>query len=534
MLRTLLLYYHTIKHLKWIQIKYQLWYKLRSTWRKITLFKYDFDRDYPDFKKIELIGGIKNAISYQGQQNFSFLNIEKTFVEDIDWDYTDFGKLWTYNLNYFDFLNQDNANIFHEDYTKIIDDFVGKLPDLHNANEPFPTSLRIINWIKYFTENKIDNDKYLRSLYGQLYILADNKEYHLLGNHLLENGFALVFGGIFFQDKRIFHHGESILKKELQEQILNDGAHFELSPMYHSLMLYRTLDTIRLLAAFHSLSDQISCDYRSLEDLLREKANIMLGWLKAIQFDNGAVPRFNDSTDGIAPTIDDLTQYALALGIDSKSSTLADSGYRRLKSEKFDIVIKAGKIGPDYIPGHAHADTLSFELYAMNLPWIVDPGISTYENNNIRQTERSTSYHNTVTFDSQNTSEIWSAFRVARREESRILNENGNQIIAQRTDIHQSQHTRKWILTDNTLTILDESPTVAQAYLHFHPDVVISIKANRIHTNYGYIEMAGHTNIELKTYQYCVSFNKTIISQKVIITYSKSLKTQFFIEDSVS
>ncbi|MCZ2100750.1 MAG: heparinase II/III family protein [Chitinophagales bacterium] len=534
MLKTLLLYYHTIKYLTWIQIKYQLWYKIRKIWRKITHFNYTYDRDYPDFKRIEFIGSIKNPISYQGYQKFTFLNIERCFENDIDWDFADFGKLWTYNLNYFEYLNQDNANVSQEDYTKILDNFVQKLPVLNNANEPFPTSLRIINWIKYFTRNNIYNEKYLRSLYSQLYILTDNKEYHLLGNHLLENGFALVFGGLFFQDHNIFQQGASILKKELDEQILDDGAHFELSPMYHCLMLYRILDTIGLITNYYSISGQYSNDYRSLEDALEEKANWMIGWLKAIQFNNNAIPRFNDSTDGIAPPVDDLIEYARLLGIQSKPSTLSESGYRRLKSDYLDIVIKAGKIGSDYIPGHAHADTLTFELYAKNNPWIVDPGISTYEANPLRQMERSTVYHNTVTVSGRNTSQIWSAFRVARKEKSRILKENLNQIVAQRTDFHQTKHKRTWMLDDKILTILDESPTLAQAYFHFHPKVTLIIKDNRIYTNHGHIEFIGHTNIEIKNYSYCISFNKTIISQKVIITFPESLKTQFYIEDLVS
>lgn len=35
-------------------------------------------------------------------------------------------------------------------------------------------------------------------------------------------------------------------------------------------------------------------------------------------------------------------------------------------------------IGPDYIPGHAHADTFNYELRIDGVPFIVDTGISTY------------------------------------------------------------------------------------------------------------------------------------------------------------
>ena len=35
-----------------------------------------------------------------------------------------------------------------------------------------------------------------------------------------------------------------------------------------------------------------------------------------------------------------------------------------------------GKIGPDYILGHAHNDIFSFILYVDNEPFIIDRGIS--------------------------------------------------------------------------------------------------------------------------------------------------------------
>ena len=80
-----------------------------------------------------------------------------------------------------------------------------------------------------------------------MYILLDNLEYHLLGNHLLENGFSLLFGAYYFQDENLYKKAKEILEKELNEQILDDGAHFELSPMYHQLMLFRVLDCINLV-----------------------------------------------------------------------------------------------------------------------------------------------------------------------------------------------------------------------------------------------------------------------------------------------
>ena len=31
--------------------------------------------------------------------------------------------------------------------------------------------------------------------------------------------------------------------------------------------------------------------------------------------------------------------------------------------QRYSVVVDRGNIGPDYLPGHSHADTLSFELF---------------------------------------------------------------------------------------------------------------------------------------------------------------------------
>ena len=80
------------------------------------------------------------------------------------------------------------------------------------------------------------------------------------------------------------------------------------------------------------------------------------------------------------------------------------------------MIANIGKIVANYQPGYAHAGTFSFEL-SFKERFIVNSGISTYENNSIRALERNTLSHSTVCVDNQNSTEIWSSFRVARRPE---------------------------------------------------------------------------------------------------------------------
>src|SRR5690606_30098391 len=120
---------------------------------------------------------------------------------------------------------------------------------------------------------------------------------------LLENAFALMMGGGFFSNKDWIRQGQDILKKELEEQILSDGAHFELSPMYHQIIFFRLLELIDWYS-------DVSVKDGDFEGYLKSKAVLMLSWLKNISFKNGDIPHFNDSAEGIAYSTNWLIDYA--------------------------------------------------------------------------------------------------------------------------------------------------------------------------------------------------------------------------------
>src|SRR5207237_3863965 len=84
----------------------------------------------------------------------------------------------------------------------------------------------------------------------QALALEARLETHLLANHLMKNIKALMFAGALLgapESSRWWAKGEKLLKRELAEQILADGGHFERSPMYHAEALEDLLD-IRTLA----------------------------------------------------------------------------------------------------------------------------------------------------------------------------------------------------------------------------------------------------------------------------------------------
>ena len=95
-------YFRTISYLNKKQIFYKIFYQLKNL--SIVKKKYN-SSNFVINKKFSFNNFIINNKSYSSKNNFSFLNIDKKFTA-IDWNFMDFGKLWNYNLCYFDFLNQ--------------------------------------------------------------------------------------------------------------------------------------------------------------------------------------------------------------------------------------------------------------------------------------------------------------------------------------------------------------------------------------------------------------------------------------------
>jgi hypothetical protein len=97
--------------------------------------------------------------------------------------------------------------------------------------------------------------------------------------------------------------------------------------------------------------------------------------------------------------------------------SLPSAGYSGFHApERGDrFVIDCGELGPDYQPGHAHCDLLSYELDLDGIPLVVDSGVSGYDGDPLREYMRSTRAHNTVSVEGRDQHEMWGTFRVARR-----------------------------------------------------------------------------------------------------------------------
>ena len=524
-MKTAFLYFHTIIHLRPIQIYYRIFYKIRAVFRKVIVFK------YPKFiptqsYSITLKPSILSNQSYFPEKNrFKFLNQSHVFEHNqINWnDEQTFGKLWAYNLNYFEFLNQENLT--QTQGIALIREYIKAYPNLKTGLEPYPTSLRNINWIKFLSKYQIQDPEIDEFLMAQYVRLLNNLEYHLMGNHLLENAFSLLFGAYYFRNESFFKTANKILKIELYEQFLDDGGHFERSPMYHQIMLFRMLDCWNLIennATFKSKSDNEISSY------LIEK---LLNFLQKITFKNGDIPLVNDAAKNIAPTTKQLMEYTNRLNINGSGIKLLESGYRKFNKNNYELLVDVGNIAPDYSPAHAHADTLSFVLYFNQKPFIVDTGISTYENNEIRHLERSTLAHNTVQIGDFEQSEMWSSFRVGRRAKATVLSENEDELTASHDGYkhHGVIHKRTFTTDNQSITIKDEiigeSKHPQKAYLHFHPDIELSIEGDIIKTNLGNISFENLITVIKNKCFISEEYNTRISSKMITLFFDKKMTT---------
>jgi uncharacterized heparinase superfamily protein len=409
-----MLYLHTIRYLRPSQVFWRVW-------RKFPVSRTPDAGSSPARRQPHqpLAAFPRKRRSMVAADTFRFLNEEHRLAAAADWNNPQWKVLWLYNLHYFDDFCAEDAFERADWHRALIARWIAENPVGQGCGwDSYPTSLRIVNWIKRALSIGELNEVARHSLAIQARCLASRVEWHLLGNHLLANAKALVFAGCFFEGaeaQRWLNAGTKILEAQIDEQVLADGGHFERSPMYHAIVMEDLLDLINLSRSHPGVIPG------NVIAALRETAWRMLRWANVMLHPDGGIGFFNDAAFGIAANYSDLSRYAERLGIAAprgergRLTSLEQSGYIRLAQGPLTVLFDVGPVGPDYLPGHAHADTVSFELSWRQQRVICNSGTSRYGRGAIRHWERSMAAHNTVEIDGENSSEVWDGFRVARR-----------------------------------------------------------------------------------------------------------------------
>lgn len=430
------------------------------------------------------------SVSKLNLGEFRFLNSTKCVTPEKRWDIEGVSKLWLYNLHYFDWLWSFADSIDGDwDFAQSwVQDWIDSHKPTRRAVgwEPYPTSLRLINWcllfFSHWRERTSQQSHFLQSLRGslgqQLSWLYDHLEYHIQANHLLENAAALAICGRTFGGElgeRAYTRGNKLFRQQLREQILTDGMHYERSAMYHCRVLWLT----RILSEW---GDTATCELA--QSLLPPMQQAM----DSMTHIDGRISQFNDAADKIyrRPEVAVSKHASPSEGL--RVWALPDAGFYGAKNVgdleprgQHSIVCNCGTITPRYQPGHAHADSLSFEWCVAGQPLITDTGVYDYEKGESRRYDRSTRAHNTVEVNRSNSSEVWSSFRVGQRANVRVLRweptRNGFSLVAEHDGYLPVIHQRSIHYSVTSLLIEDRlsffNGSTATSFLHFSPHCVI-------------------------------------------------------------
>lgn len=416
----------TVSHLRYQQIAGQVSVRLKHQVEKPETFYAQAVREFEGCRwrpKCDFMaaGSTKNRLADLLHGRLNFLNSPQHIGWPPNWNCNTLPTLWLYNLHYFEYL----WCLDYPESRRVVLDWMENYPlrQRQLGWDPYPTSLRLVNLCTVFFDKyrrQIEADtRFLKKLWRSIVLQAEwlsiHLERHLLGNHLLENGAALaVIGSCFagaLADKWL-KTGMRILEEQICEQVLDDGMHFERSPMYHCRIMY----LLTLL---------FNTGHASLAELVRMALCKMTSALRHLIHPDGGIALLNDSAFGIYPAPCELLSNVHRL-LDEPSGRLMPgevgsfalhiAGYYGSRStDGTYIICDAAPIGPDYIPGHAHADLFSFELSLKGRRVIVDSGVHDYEIGPLRDYCRATRAHNTVEINGYDQCQMWKAFRVGRR-----------------------------------------------------------------------------------------------------------------------
>ena len=529
-----LLYLNTIKHLKSSQIFYRL--------KKIFL-----PRSLPKKRNIKSALRPKewksfnfHSSSFYEDKKITFLNLTKQLSLPKDWKFHSYGKLWLYNLHYFDYLSNENR-LSYSQKSKLIENWI---QNNQNPNEtgwdPYPTSLRVVNLIKFWLSGAEYSNNIHKSIQQQSTFLYNNLELDLLGNHFFANLKALLFFSVVYQETHLKKFVVNQLTKQINEQILNDGAHFELSPMYHRIILADMLDIYNLVLSTKDLFEE------QFISLIKEKIVLMVHFMKIMRHHDNEIPFFNDSAFSIAPEYKKLIAYCGKLDIPIPSDCnklnsiehMKESGFIVLKNENIKIFFDVGDVGAKYIPGHGHADALSFEMSYQNQRIFVNSGTSTYEKNHLRNLQRKTLSHNTVEIDSNDSSQVWDGFRVGNR--SKILDcgfrdyknkfeiygvHDGFSSYGKKVLHHRKISSQKDAITIHDLIEGNHNAAVARFYVHPEIEVKVHNKSVFLEKDYIRFKLTFESSLPyIENTSWYPEFNKSIKNKCITFNFKDESK----------
>lgn len=318
-------WWYVLRYYRMSQLAMRAWNIAKRRWLRASLDRECIGKSVPEIRETEVwtvllegrLRGRNPGCSLETAERlargeFRFLNQSRLLGDPVDWHvatWPEAPRLWRFHLHYHEYLldlisagRATSDPAWHELAWKLVEDWMA-----HNrprdagagvdAWHPYCISKRLPAWFLLWAAAPLEGkrgDRVLRNMHAQACFLRRNLEWDVRGNHLIENLRALALSGVFFaetQAERCLLLSERHLRKELAEQILPHGEHFERSPMYHALMLETVLD----------VRDATAMVVPSLSTYCDETAARMADFLEAILHPDGEIPLLGDSCFGEAP-----------------------------------------------------------------------------------------------------------------------------------------------------------------------------------------------------------------------------------------
>ena len=338
------------------------------------------------------------------------LGMARTLGDPPDWEQGGAPQLWRFHLHYWDWAWRLVAEADRADaralFATLWRSWRGAVvAGRGDAWLPYPAALRAWSCCGLHRDlvagGEIE-ECFIADLAAHAGFLRRHLESDVGGNHLVKNLKALIGLAVFFADDRLLARALNRLNRQLAVQVLPDGGHYERAPAYHCQVLADLIDVADLLRATG----------RTPGPVLLLAIRGMRCWLGGVLSPDGGVPLLND---GFPVGADLLAVLRPGPAPDRGLLVLPDTGLVRATAGGWQLLADIGLPCPDELPAHSHADTFGCLLHVDGMPLLVDTGTSTYAPGTRRSYERSTAAHNTVEVDAADSTEVWGAFRAARR-----------------------------------------------------------------------------------------------------------------------
>jgi len=334
--------------------------------------------------------------------------------------------------------------------TEIVDEIV----DFMEANpegvgihwtSSMDVAIRAANWalaledLRHAGLEHPETSRAYRALFDHGHFIFENLEnhYEVTSNHFLSNVVGLFFVARVFGEcpaaRSWSEFCRASLEKEIEVQVLPDGADYESSIPYHRLVAELFLSGARLADG----------EGKPLSESFRQRLASMIDFLLACLRPDGLMPVIGDADDGrlhiftgygaddprdprhlfgpaacmfdradwrkrageMAEWESAFWGYETLPGEESRDPTdetpsarlFPDAGVAVLRGPRAWLLISNGETGTRGFGNHKHNDNLSFEFHADDGPWIVDPGSYVYTGDpEARNLHRGTAFHSTL------------------------------------------------------------------------------------------------------------------------------------------